>query len=203
MPEKSLTAAGILAIYKEYRVPYRVIKHMIKVAEFALKLCDKLEKKSYKIDKDTIIKACLLHDIVRIADFRGLNIKKLDQIISLKVLNTWEKLIRKYKGKSHEEAAKEILNKKGYKKIANIVGNHGFFSIDKLKTLEEKILYYSDKRVEGCKVVRLKTRFKKGSKRNFSPGNNPEISMEKVKKTEKKVFELEREIKILLRTVAH
>ena len=83
----------------------------------------------------------------------------------------------------------QILRKKGEHKLANLIAKHGFFSIWKLKTIEEKILYYADKRVDRDKIVSLKKRFSEGKKRNMSPNDDLEF----VKKTEEKVFALERE----------
>ncbi|MEK7085852.1 MAG: hypothetical protein AAB953_02450, partial [Patescibacteria group bacterium] len=79
-----------------------------------------------------------------------------------------------------------------------LIAGHGFFSIWKLKTWEEKILYYADKRVDHDKVVDLKKRFEEGRKRNFTPKDD----MELVLKTEKEIEKLEKEfVKILGKSV--
>lgn len=159
-----LTVKKILSLYKKYAVPKRIIKHMAKVAEYALNLCEKFEKKGIKIDKSAVVKAALLHDILRLS-------------------------------KDHEKAMAEVLSKMGFKKIANLVLKHDFYKVGELKTWEEKILYYSDKRVEEDGIVELKERFEKGKARNSKPTDD----LKKIKETERKVVALEKEINLMLR----
>ena len=74
-----ITSSDIFSLYKEYHVPKHVIKHMLKVAAIAGKLCDKLIKKGEKVDKELVVKAALLHDILRVADFKELDLKRFKQ----------------------------------------------------------------------------------------------------------------------------
>ncbi len=98
----------------------------------------------------------------------------------------------------HEKEMARVMRQKGEYKIAKLIAGHGFFSIWKLKTWEEKILYYADKRVDHDKVVDLKKRFEEGRKRNFTPKDD----MELVLKTEKEIEKLEKEfVKILGKSV--
>lgn len=94
----------------------------------------------------------------------------------------------------HEKAMARVMRQKGEHKIANLIAKHGFFSIWKLKTWEEKILYYADKRVDHDKIVSLKKRFEEGRKRNFTPKDD----MKLVGKTEKEVEKLEKEFAEIL-----
>lgn len=181
-----LTVKKIFSLYKKYAIPEHIIKHMAKVAEYALSLCEKFEKKGIKIDKNTVVKAALIHDVLRPCDFREFPSNAPEE---------WVKLRKKYHKKGHEKATSEILNKMGFKKIANLVLKHDFYKIDELKTWEEKILYYSDKRVEKDGIVELKERFKKGRERNFKPTDD----LKKIKETEKKIVALEKEINSMLR----
>ena len=69
----------------------------------------------------------------------------------------------------HEAAMAKFLSNQGEKKLATLVKKHGFFSIDDLKTWEEKILYYADKRVDHDQIVGLKKRFLEGRRRIGDP----------------------------------
>jgi hypothetical protein len=71
--------------------------------------------------------------------------------------------------------------------MANLVEKHDFSQIDNLKTLEEKILYYADKRVYENKIVSLQTRIDESRKKY------PNISKE-VLETEDKMKNLERNL---------
>lgn len=187
-PEKlssNMNKKEITKIYQEFQVPKHIIAHMKVVAKVANKLAKKIKQKGKKIDEELIENAALLHDVVRYVDFK--NIKKEDP-------DCWKNLWEKYHEIGHEKAMAKILQKKGENELAKLIARHGFFSIWKLKTLEEKILYYADKRVDHDKIVPLHARFEEGKKRNMSPEDNPQLIID----TEKKVFELEQElVKIL------
>jgi putative nucleotidyltransferase with HDIG domain len=185
-----MTPEDIYEIYQAYHVPRKVVKHMVKVARFAEKLCNKFTKRGHKIDRDSVVKAALLHDIARIADFRELRLKTLKQPVTSKDLGTWIDLTEKYSAPGHEEAAAKILRKRGHNKIAKLIKKHDFSSVGELDTWEEKILYYADKRIEGTRKVSLKKRFRKGRKRNMRPGE----SIKRIEKIENKVYDLEKEI---------
>lgn len=181
-----LSAQKIEKLYKAYEVPKNIIAHMAKVAEFAGNLCDKFIEKGYEVDKESVVKACLVHDVLRPCDFR----KIPDGSPKL-----WTELKEKYGKLGHEKALQKILNKMGYKKIGNLVAKHDFFGVENLNTLEEKISYYADKRIDHDKVVSLKVRFKEGRKRHFSDADD----LKKITSTEKMIIKLEKEINSKLR----
>ena len=188
-----MTESGILKIYEEFKVPQNIISHMRMVAHVAQKIAEELIRNGHKIDLENLINAALVHDALRVVDIKEDSLKKLagnDGELSL-----WLGYKEKYKSIGHERAMSRILKEKNENYLANLVEKHGFFEISKLKTLEEKILYYSDKRVNHDKIVTLEKRFEEGKKRNMSPDDN----MELVEKTETEVFALEKEFIELLK----
>lgn len=129
---------------------------MQKVAEICVDLCDEFKKKKIKVHKNLIIKSALLHDVF------------------------------KPSGKDHSKKMADYLSKIGEKSMANLVEKHDFWQIDNLKTWDEKILYYADKRAYEDQLVTLQKRIDEGRKRN--PGKtSPEVieTEEKMKKLEK------------------
>jgi len=184
----------IQKIYQKYKVPKHIVAHMKKVAEICSILANKLLKKGIKIEKELLLKAALLHDVLRISDIMNFNLKEFGEKIPKSTVKIWENLRKKYKKIKHEKAAYLLLKSINQPKIASLVRKHDFYLIDKLKTLEEKILYYADKRVDFDKIVTLKNRFKTGRKRN----NRPEDDMEKVAEIEKKIYKLEKELKLII-----
>lgn len=171
---------SIEAIYRKFGTPENVINHMQKVAYLCGKIADAMLAKGIKVDKEATVNAALLHDTLRMIDFK-------DQ-------SAWQKLKSEFAGLHHEAAMAKFLEDMGENALANLVEKHGFFEIDNLETWEEKILYYADKRVDHDQIVSLKKRFIEGKKRNASMSDDTE----KVKTTEGKIFKLEKEfIKIL------
>jgi len=184
----------IQKIYNEYKVPKSIVAHMRKVAKVCTILANKFLKKGVAIKKEVLLNAALLHDVLRISDIRNFDIKQFGSKIPKDTIKIWANLRRKYGKIKHEKAAYLLLKSTGRPKIANLVLKHDFYLIDKLKTLEEKILYYADKRVDFDKIVTLKTRFKTGRKRN----HGPEDDMSKVEAIEKKIYKLEKELKSMI-----
>ncbi len=148
----------IKKIYEKFSVPQNIILHMQKVAELSGVLADRAKEKGIKVRKNIIIKSALIHDVF------------------------------KPDGKHHAKKMADYLMEINERSMANLVEKHDFWQIDKLKTWDEKILYYADKRAyEDC-VVSLQTRIDEGRKRN------PGTLSEEVIKIEEKMKELERDL---------
>ncbi len=155
-----MTKEEILKIYEELQVPENIIRHMKKVGEFAEELADKFIEKGFKINKKSITDAAKLHDVMRLSD------------------------------KGHEKKMAEYLESIDEKAVAKLVEKHGFFSISDLENWEEKIMYYSDKRVDEDEIVSLEERFRRGEKRKGPKGNSDTVN-----KTKDQIRKLEKEIK--------
>ena len=123
-----------------HNIPQNVIRHSIAVSRLAEEVAQNYIKKhpKAKINLELLDRACLLHDISKIA------------------------AIQKGKNEDHGELGYELLKKHGYPEVAIIVRKHPLHCIldakRKPKSLEEKILFYADKRVKDNKVVTLKER---------------------------------------------
>lgn len=177
----------VYKIQKEYRVPGHVLAHIAEVTKVAVILADEFQKKGFKIRKSLVKKGALLHDVLRICDFRTFEPEKFPQKASPEDLKIWQQIRQKYQKIGHAKAMANILRKKGEKALADIVEKHDFLKVDQLKNWEEKIVYYADKRVEQDKVVPLNQRLTEGAKRNRKEKSN-------LSKTEEKIFQLEKEI---------
>jgi len=122
-----------LRLLKKNKVPDNIIAHTKKVCEFSLKVCDVLEKRGIKVNKDLVASAALLHDI------------------------------KKIRPGEHEIEGAKYVESLGYPEVSILIKKHGLkHSFDeefKPKTWEERILFYSDKRVKNDKVVSVDDRF--------------------------------------------
>ncbi len=129
----------------EARVWPNIIAHSLVVERFALRLAKKINKNGCKVDLALVSCGALLHDFDKAEclecgrDSRG-----------------------KFKVR-HGFRAHELLVKRGvrFKKIALIARRHvleSVFGKDAPKTIEEKIVFYADKRVTGTKFVSLRAR---------------------------------------------
>lgn len=182
-----MSKSEIRKIYKKFHTPPHIIAHMQKVSQLCVKLADGLIKKGQNIDKESLIYAALLHDTIRVCDIKNFEPQNFPKKPSQVEIRYWKNLRVKYGKIGHEEAMARLLEKNGESEIGNLVRKHSFFKVSELKTWEEKIIYYADKRVKGDKVVALSERFNRNSKRT-----------NREKNIEKKVRLLENEFRKIL-----
>ncbi len=117
---------------REFRLTQRIIFHSCAVARVAV-FISKNFKPNKRIRKDIIERAALLHDLDKIR-----TLTEQDQ---------------------HGTIGGRYLLKKGYRTISRIVNSASITHYKRLRTLEQKIVAYADKRVRERKVVSLDKRF--------------------------------------------
>ncbi|VVB61497.1 HD domain protein [uncultured archaeon] len=165
---KSIPSRGeCLELLKKYKVPQNVIAHCMKVNEVAMFLARKMKERGEKVNPELVNAASLLHDLDKIEDIRN-------------------------GGGRHGVLSREILEKEGYPEVGKIAEKHTMHTIlktDCLLTLEEKIVFYADKRVKHDKIVSLDERF--GYLRKTYPQYLDSINRAEslVKKLEKELME--------------
>lgn len=119
-------------LLKENGVPDNIIAHVTAVHDFAMEMVDKLEKKGVSVNRALVAAACLLHDIEKLKP-------------------------------DHESKGAEFVTKKGFFELAPLIRKHGLRLILKKEffpqTIEERLVFYADKRVKGDKTVTLEERF--------------------------------------------
>lgn len=186
-----MTDQQIKDLWDEFHTPLHVRRHCETVADFCAKLGQKLVERGEKLDMGSLRRAALLHDMVRVVDFRKFNPENFPAKPSGKDIEVWTGLREKYAGMHHADAAADLLEERGEHVIAEIVRKHKFVQIlDGFETLEEKVLYYADKRVKHDKVVTLGERLEDGKKRNGPDNEDPSVA----KKMDDAVFALEKEL---------
>lgn len=186
----------IYGLYKKYFTPAHVIKHMEKVAEFAGKIASKFIQKGIFVDLKHIEELALLHDLLKPISFRDWDKNQFGQKMRIapKALKLWTSLRKKYGTGNDVKAVSKILKSLGKPDLAKSILTQQFDAVISkkhlLKTLEEKIVYYADKRVKHSKIVSLKERLIDGRKRYFPSGKIPKSTY----RIEKKIYELEKEL---------
>jgi len=193
------TRAECFELIRQYHVPSHIVKHSLAVSKLAVFLAQKLKEKGLQVNVEQVDRACLLHDIVRICDFKEPDYSKFNEIVFEKDKAKWNQIRQRYHNLGHENAAYEILKEK-YPTLALTVKKHRYMAMldedERPTSWEEKLVYYADMRVMHDKIVPLKDRLEDGHKRNeFLHGTNPQskINMAKVDsliyRLEKQIFE--------------
>jgi putative nucleotidyltransferase with HDIG domain len=174
-------------IYTRFHVPKAIIQHCRAVSKFAVKLAQKLNLSSNQVSKIEI--AALLHDAFKLCDVATLRVD-----LNLEEIEFWQKFRIENPNSKHFIVGYEFAKKLGEVEIAEMILRHDFVGIldPKLapRTLAEKIIYYSDKRVCQDQIVSLQERFTEGMNRYESLRDNLQITSQ----AQEKCFELEREL---------
>ena len=127
-----------IALLHKYELPPHIIKHSEAVEKLAVFLAKKFNEKGIKVDTELVSRVALLHDI--------------DKLQTLKP--GFEHL--------HSKLSKKILEKEGFPLLGKMVSKHLLENIleeNAFKNWEEKLVFYSDKRVNHDQIVSLQTRF--------------------------------------------
>jgi len=148
-----------LKILKKQNLPENIIKHSKTVAKVALEIAEKLKKKGIKVNIPLVRAAALLHDIAR---------TEPDHVIK----------------------GERLLKKLGMDEVAEVVKTHGLYHLSKFppKTIEQKIVFYADKRVNNYKIVTVEERFRDFKKRYNKTQEEIKQEYEFVKNIEKELF---------------
>lgn len=142
-------------IYDKYNIMPNLRLHMLRVAAVASLVCESLES---SVNKNNIIKACLLHDMGNIIKF------KLDLYPETTVpegLEYWENIkrdfINKY-GNNEHEATKQIVKELGLVQIIELVDAVGFSNAKinlESGNLSKMIVCYADQSVAPNRILSL------------------------------------------------
>jgi len=191
------TRAECFELIKQYHVPSNIVKHCLAVSRLAVFLAQKLKEKGLQVDVEHVDRACLLHDIVRICDFKELDYSRFEKTVSEEDKSKWNQIRLRYHNLGHEDAAYEILREK-YPLLALTVKKHRYMAMldkdERPTSWEEKLVYYSDMRVMHDKIVPLKKRLEDGHRRNTHLHGTDSQTIVNMAKVDSLIYRLEKEI---------
>jgi hypothetical protein len=191
------TRKQCLAILAEYHVPPHIVSHSKAVAKLAVFLAQRLNEKGMAVNVTLLEGACLLHDLLRVLDFKQPDYNRFVRNLPEKEKAKWQRLRAKYKSIPHELAAHDVLKDK-YPAPALTIKRHRYMALldetDRPDTWEEKLLYYADMRVMHDKIVPLKQRLAEGHKRNVHMHGSAAQSKINTAKVDPLIYKMEKEI---------
>jgi len=126
------------------------------------------------------------HDLFRFVDFRATSVFPPTPAQE----ERWATWTQRYHGLTHEETAAAFLRTKGYAALADIVAVHGLrLPSSKRATVEQQILFYTDKRVQEQRIVSLRDRFE-DFRRRYGEGDRAASKewFDEAKRLEKELF---------------
>ncbi len=183
------TKEACYKLFVKYKTPEPIIRHVEAVTRVAVIIATALKKKGVAVNVEAVERASLLHDLLRPVDFKDLS--TFDAATA-----DFYRLLRTRYGPGHAEASARAVAEEGFPGIASIMEKHGFMSIGTMegpRTVEEKIVYYADKRVAHETIVSLKERLSDLHKRS-GPHNIQGFSGKLREEKERLLFALQDEL---------
>lgn len=154
---------NILEIYKEYNIMPNLVAHQLSVAGVAMQICDALDD-NVEINRDAILKACLLHDMGNIIKFK---LDYFPEFLGPHGLEYWQDIqkefIERYGNDEHVatiKIAKELGLNDRFLEILNSIGFTCALKNRDTSDFDLKIVEYADMRVGPHGVIYLHDRLK-------------------------------------------
>lgn len=144
---------------EEFMLPIHIGTHCDVVANVASILGNALSKRGVLFRPLALRRAAEAHDLLRFIDFTGGKSNSEIQD-SADALALWQSVRNNYPHLKHEPACAAFLKAQGYSELGDIVEPHGLrLPSPERTTIEQKLLFYADKRVAVDKPVSLEERF--------------------------------------------
>ena len=175
---------------QEFALPEPIARHCNAVANFAVECANILENKGCCIRKQALHAAGRLHDLFRFLDFQPGGAHNPDADPSVEP-DVWQQIRTRYKNQGHEEACANFLVEKRFRIIGEIVRHHGLrIPPGTASTIEQKLVYYADKRMIVDTKVSVQERFEDFMQRygNGTWSEDGKIWLQQVQTVEQELF---------------
>lgn len=149
----------ITEVYVLYKITPLLAMHQLRVAAVAEMICDNLD---INLDKESIIKACLLHDMGNIIKF---NLENSLENYNVEDKRYWQEVKNEYilrYGEDEHKASYQIAKELGVSDVVlgliDIVDSRVVSDIKNSDSFEKKICLYADNRVSPHHIVSIDER---------------------------------------------
>lgn len=145
---------------KNMHLPRHICRHSDAVGAYAEFLARRILRRGILVRPLLLRLAGELHDLLRFLDFRVGGGPPFSQYCSVDY-SVWEEQRARYPSLSHEAACAAFLEAEGYGAVGHVVRTHGScVPLDHDATIEQKLLFYADKRWKIDRLVTLEERFR-------------------------------------------
>lgn len=145
---------------RHMRLPRHIGRHSDAVGAYAEFLAGGLLQRGILVRPLLLRRAGELHDLLRFLDFREGQGPSLSSYSTFD-RHVWEEQRVRYPSLSHEAACAAFLEAEGYTAVGRVVRTHGVrLPPDSEVTIEQKLLFYADKRLKMDELVTLEERLR-------------------------------------------
>ena len=159
--------AQLTEIYQKYKIMPALQAHQLRVAAVAKQICDNL---TTPIDTESVVAACLLHDMANIIKF---DLSQFPEFAQPEGLEYWQKIkdeyLQKYKTQDEHPATLAIARELGVsERVQELINAVGFIHGEDNANSPDygrKICAYADMRVGPHGVLSLEERLMESARR--------------------------------------
>lgn len=161
---------------KNVQLPPHIVKHCEAVAGISDILTEHLLADGTIVRRTAVERAGQVHDLLRFLDFRDGASPPPGVTFSDEQRARWAQAKKDFPDMRHEEACAAFLANNGYTILGDIVLPHGLIIPSPSRaTIEQKILFYADKRITEDRIVTIQERFREFRER-YGKGKETEQS---------------------------
>lgn len=184
------TREEILQWREQVRLPEHIRRHCDAVAAVCRRLAAHLQSHGAIVRSLALERAAEAHDLLRFLDFRPGG-EPHGHVDTADDVRLWEEWRERLPGHHHEDACAAFLRERGYGAIADIVAVHGLpLPSPRRPTIEQRLLFYADKRVRVDQVTSLRERFEDFRMRYGNGNSTPDAQAwhDEVARVESQLF---------------
>jgi hypothetical protein len=173
MVEKTLnlpTSEECAAFWETYHTPQHIRRHMQQVNRVAHYLVQRLHEQGKTVNIDLVDRASLLHDTLRVTEWKTLSYEYFPQAPNREDIQVWEAQRRAIPWTIPHAQVNADIFRDHYPELARVIAMHSIGETPQLKTLEEKIVNYADRRVSHDRIVTLQERLDEAYQRYAATG---------------------------------
>lgn len=183
----------ITEVYDEYKIINNLREHQMRVTAVAMQICEGID---IPIDTESVVKACLVHDLGNIIKFQ---LDYFPDFLEPHGLSYWQEVqdefVRRYGDNEHEATLKIIKELNMPQSVFDIVSIIGYPYIEEVmhsNDFHKKIGTYADFRVGPHGVLTIDERAEDGKKRY--EGRKNDVTEEERINRHKYIKEIENQI---------
>lgn len=152
-------------LWHEHATPHHVRAHAMQVSRVARALSRQLIHSGTCVRIDLVDRASLLHDLIRVTEWSKIDHSGFHYKPTAREIALWEQQRRTFPTTiPHARVTASVLHH-SYPELAHVIALHSFGSVRDLRTIEEKIVYYADRRVAHDRVVSVTERMDEAVRR--------------------------------------
>lgn len=160
-------------LWDQYHTPEHIRRHMVQVSRVATTIAQALITAGESVILPLVDRAAALHDTVRVTDWDTLSYELFPDAPQEEDIAVWKAQRNQFASHiPHSEVNYQIFRAQ-FPEMAQIIRVHSIGAVHELRTIEERIVHYADRRVAHDQIVTMKERLEESYQRYAPTAQSP------------------------------